>query len=190
MAQKWLFMWLLWTLISQAWNGLLRHVQWYFDYILGLKWTFSETQKPKIISLECPCLWHSQWPGSITPNTGVLIFSRGVTYSEYLSWHAILIINHCPQPILGHPPILVYKLFIILHRIYWSIWSCYSMTMYHAHISAQKTCNYHLYDSLSLKRALYVTSDVYDILISFLLCCWLQCRVIRKFLRTENKWLR
>ena len=27
MAQKWRFVWLLWTLISQAWNGLLRHFQ-------------------------------------------------------------------------------------------------------------------------------------------------------------------
>ena len=49
----------------------------------------------------------------------------------------------------------------------------YFMTMYHAHahISAQKTFNYHLYSSLSLERSLYVTFDDYDILISFLLCC-------------------
>ena len=26
-SQKWRFVWLLWTLISQAWNGLLRHFQ-------------------------------------------------------------------------------------------------------------------------------------------------------------------
>ena len=49
--------------------------------------------------------------------TGVFIFSRGVTYSEYLSWHvanttslltAILIINRCPPPVLGHHPFLVF----------------------------------------------------------------------------------
>ena len=63
--------------------------------------------------------WPSQgaklWPFK-GAKTGVFGFSRGVTYSEYLSWHvantissltAILIINRCPPPVLGHHPFLV-----------------------------------------------------------------------------------
>lgn len=63
--------------------------------------------------------WPSQgaklWPFK-GAKTGVFGFSRGVTYLEYLSWHvantissltAILLINRCPPPVLGHHPFLV-----------------------------------------------------------------------------------
>ena len=63
--------------------------------------------------------WPSQgaklWPFK-GAKTGVFRFSRGVTYSEYLSWlvantisllTAILIIDCCPPPVLGHHPSLV-----------------------------------------------------------------------------------
>ncbi len=50
-----------------------------------------------------------EWTYGITPeeaNTGVLGFSRGVTYSQYLL-ACCQHINRCPQPILGHHLILV-----------------------------------------------------------------------------------
>ena len=73
MAKKYQIMYLLWTLISQAWNGLL--TLWLFKevncqiclkvdanvtdfsnpfsnmYLSGLEWSFAKIQKPRIISL-------------------------------------------------------------------------------------------------------------------------------------------
>ena len=42
--------------------------------------------------------------------------SQGITYLKYLSWHvantANIPNNHCPLPVLGHRPFLVYYLSI------------------------------------------------------------------------------
>ena len=57
--------------ISLAWNGIF----WKFKNLKSLVWSTSE-------------FW--EWPGSIIPKEGktrVPRFARGVTYSEYLSWH-------------------------------------------------------------------------------------------------------
>ena len=65
------------------------------DYISGLKWNFLEIQKSKIISLEYLIILRMTW-GYITQgrqDKGSK-FARGVTYSEYLSWHVANTLTH------------------------------------------------------------------------------------------------
>ena len=70
----------------------------------GLEWWFLEIQGAKLLPFK----------GSKAVVIG--FFSGG--YSEYLSWHvaktissltAILLINRCPPPVLGHHPLLVFS---------------------------------------------------------------------------------
>ena len=89
--------------------------------VMFLRNSKTQNQKFGVLWLwnRVPGHWPSQgaklWPFK-GAKTGVFGFSRGVTYSEYLSWHvantissltAIQIINRCPPPVLGHHPFLV-----------------------------------------------------------------------------------
>ena len=87
------------------------------DYISGLKWTFLEIQKLKITIMEYLRILKRTWVHNTQgrQDKGSKICSGGYLFGVFIlaccqhmnSLTAVLIINRCPQPVLGHHPILV-----------------------------------------------------------------------------------